>query len=131
MNVIILTSSTYDGNRFIPPGGPRTFVELKDGRDVERLNRKFDGQWRIVRTDRWVFDERVVSALHTLKARMGDRLLDPTGLLGGSRYGAGHSPDDRKPPPGTKTRERGGARQKHSWRDSGLPIGSRSSIDYN
>lgn len=45
------------------------------------------GRYRIKRADTWRYDGRVVSALHTLNARADVELVDPTGLLGGSRYG--------------------------------------------
>lgn len=45
------------------------------------------GTWRIVRLDDWTYDERTISALRTIAARPGVTLVDPTGLLGGSRYG--------------------------------------------
>ena len=45
------------------------------------------GTWRIVRCDDWSHDERVVTALRLLEQRPGVTLVDPTGLLGGSRYG--------------------------------------------
>jgi hypothetical protein len=45
------------------------------------------GLWRIVRRDSWQYDERVISALHTVRARPDVKLVDPVGLLGGSRYG--------------------------------------------
>lgn len=45
------------------------------------------GTWRIVRRDDWQHEDRVVNALRQLDARPGVDLIDPTGLLGGSRYG--------------------------------------------
>lgn len=45
------------------------------------------GTWLIMRRDSWQYDERIVTALHQLSARPGVELIDPTGLLGGSRYG--------------------------------------------
>jgi len=45
------------------------------------------GTWHVVRTDRWQYDERTITALRQLAQRGGVELIDPTGLLGGSRYG--------------------------------------------
>lgn len=45
------------------------------------------GRWTLIRRDRWLFDQRVVDMLRALSAGPGVELLDPTGLLGGSRYG--------------------------------------------
>lgn len=45
------------------------------------------GRYRVKRADTWRYDGRVVSALHTLNARQDIEIIDPTGLLGGSRYG--------------------------------------------
>lgn len=57
------------------------------------------GTWRIVRCDDWPYDERVVSALHTMAARPGVELIDPTGLLGGSRYGSQRNANDGEAAP--------------------------------
>jgi len=94
VNVIVLTGGTYDGDRFIGAPDPSTFLELKTGADAHRLWRVTRGTWRIVRTDRWKYDERVVDALRQLAERPGVELVDPTGLLGGSRAG-GRDPDRR------------------------------------
>jgi len=45
------------------------------------------GMWRIARRDAWQYDAAVVSALHALATQPGVEMIDPTGLLGGSRYG--------------------------------------------
>ena len=58
-------------------------VSLKElAAEVSRLG----GQWRIVRRDSWVYDERVVGALIVLSGRPGVELVDPTGLIGGSTH---------------------------------------------
>lgn len=58
------------------------------------------GMWRVARRDAWQYDERVVSALHALALQPGVEMIDPTGLLGGSRYGIERNalPDGVRPP---------------------------------
>jgi hypothetical protein len=53
--------------------------------------------WRLVRTDRWRHDGRAISALHTVAATPGVKLIDPTGLLGGSRDGYDANRPERPP----------------------------------
>lgn len=73
------------------------FISIKDGaeetsvsiRDLLALVQS--GQWRVTRRDNWVYDARVIAALHTLDARPDVELIDPTGLLGRSRYGDGRN----------------------------------------
>lgn len=49
---------------------------------------------RIHRSDRWVYDQRIVGALAALHTRIG--LVDPTGLLGPVQHSPGAK--SRKPP---------------------------------
>lgn len=85
MNVIILTHDIRAPGSLAPFGNPVTFVVATH---VEQLpGRLAPGMWWIVRRDAWRYDERVISALHTLSAFPDVEMIDPTGLLGGSRYG--------------------------------------------
>lgn len=86
MNVIILTHDIRAPGSLTPFGNPVNFVVATTAGQLP--GRLAPGMWWIVRRDAWQYDERVVSALHTLSAFPDVEMIDPTGLLGGSRYGA-------------------------------------------
>lgn len=122
MRLIILAASSDDGldwlDRFVDtPNVERTaVVDVYDVRatiicpeSYDRLDVVLDPNdpaWltrsaaKIIRTDQWIFDQRVVSALHTLNVR--HPLCDPTGLLGSAEIDQrrGWSPDGRTAPMG-------------------------------
>lgn len=98
MNVIILARD--DASVLRPEVGAFTIVGRDVATGIERLlEHVTTGTWRIARTDRWQYDERVISALHTVRARSGVELIDPTGLLGGTRYGTERNLLDTTPVP--------------------------------
>lgn len=84
-NVIILTSNITKPGSLAGFENPVAFVIATTATQIP--GKLAPGAWRIVRRDSWQYDERVVSALHTLAAQPDVELIDPTGLLGGSRYG--------------------------------------------
>ncbi len=55
------------------------------------------GTWRIVRCDDWQYSAQVVDHLRKIGERPGVELIDPTGLLGGSRYGYDTGRDEAAP----------------------------------
>lgn len=90
MNTIVLWSRYVS----IEDGAEETSVSIKD-----LLTLVQSGQWRVTRRDDWIYDVRVINTLHALDARSGVELIDPTGLLGRSRYGeARNLYEDRRMP---------------------------------
>lgn len=90
MNTIVLWSRYIS----IEDGAEETSVSIKN-----LLTLVQSGQWRVTRRDDWIYDVRVINALHALDARPGVELIDPTGLLGRSRYGeARNLYEDRRMP---------------------------------
>lgn len=96
----------------------------------DRLSSTFDpnspewlsgGPTKIIRTNAWIFDQRVVSVLHVLNVR--HPLCDPTGLLGVMSEEIderrGWSPDGRTAPMGVMS-QRNRPRPKGTPRKSGL-----------
>lgn len=79
--IILLAANDEDATRWL----------AQSGEPFELAGHAYNGQSRcvdmarthgarIIRTDRWVYDERVVGALRAINARTP--LVDPTGLLG-------------------------------------------------
>jgi len=82
VNVIILTHDVYAPGSMAAFGNPVNFVVVTTVEQVP--GRLAPGTWRIVRRDRWQYDERVINALRQLAAFRDVEMIDPTGLLGGS-----------------------------------------------
>lgn len=97
MNVIILTHDVREPGSLTGFGNPVSFAVATTANQLP--GRLAPGSWRIVRRDLWQFDERVVSALHMLASFPGVELIDPTGLLGGSLYGAERNSIGTEPVP--------------------------------
>lgn len=96
MNVIILAGSDADVRRW-HDAHPDVTIAAEASPDIRKGWDKLLFRARIVRLDSWQYDERVVSALRTADAQYG--LIDPTGLLGGSRYGDERNLLDTTPVP--------------------------------
>jgi len=95
VNVIILTHDVYAPGSMAAFGNPVNFVVVTTVEQVP--GRLAPGTWRIVRRDRWQYDERVINALRQLAAFRDVEMIDPTGLLGGSRYGFDANRPDAPP----------------------------------
>lgn len=87
VNVIILARD--DASHVLPTEpGAVVVVGVDVAAGLERLRaRVTTSSWRILRTDRWHYDTRVIDELRRVGQLPGVELIDPTGLLGGSRYG--------------------------------------------
>jgi hypothetical protein len=85
VNVIILTHDVLAPGSLAGFGNPVYMIVATTAAQIP--GRLAPGRWTIVRRDRWQYDERVLTALRVLAAFPGVEMIDPTGLLGGSRYG--------------------------------------------
>jgi hypothetical protein len=85
VNVIILTHDVLAPGSLATFGNPVAMVVATTAAQLP--GRLAPGRWTIVRLDRWQHDERVLTALRVLAQQPDVELVDPTGLLGGSRYG--------------------------------------------
>lgn len=96
MNVIILAGSDADVRRW-HDAHPDVTIAAEASPDIRKGWDKLLFQARIVRLDSWRYDQRVIDALKVAQVRYG--LIDPTGLLGGSQYGAERNSIGTEPVP--------------------------------
>lgn len=75
------------------------------------------GTWTIVRRDSWKHDGQVVDALRRLEAPLTVQFVDPSGLLGSSRYGF----DIGREAAPIVQRSRGGRREPRSPQEPPAP----------
>jgi hypothetical protein len=85
VNVLILTHDVLVPGSLAGFGNPVSMIVATT--TAQLPGRLAPGRWTIVRRDRWQHDERVLTALRVLAQHPDVELVDPTGLLGGSRYG--------------------------------------------
>jgi hypothetical protein len=97
--VILLLAADYDDARRWDDAAQLDdeAILITSAGDVQACTERIEPGARIMRTDLWPHDERIISALKSLAVRVP--LADPTGLLGPIL----HSPDARtREPFGTK-----------------------------
>jgi hypothetical protein len=95
VNVIILTHDVLMPGSLAGFGNPVAMVVATTAAQLP--GRLAPGRWTIVRRDRWQHDERALNALRVLAQQPGIELIDPTGLLGGSRYGRDTGREEKAP----------------------------------
>jgi hypothetical protein len=95
VNVIILTHDVLVPGSLANFGNPVAMVVATTAAQLP--GRLAPGRWTIVRRDRWQYDERTAGALRVLAAFPGVEMIDPTGLLGGSRYGRDVGREEKAP----------------------------------